>query len=85
MYAFHFQVSDKDAPGYSKKIAHPMDLSTVRSKIEARRYGNVLGLHQDLCRIFDNCVQFNGPNSGVTLVRSMCSLLLWSVSAVCMY
>lgn len=72
-------------PGYSKKITEPMDLSTARSKIQSFRYTSVQGLHQDLCRMFDNCALFNGPEKGITIVRSMCVCMLHIATSLVVY
>lgn len=38
---FAWPVTDNIAPGYSSIIAHPMDFSTMRQKIEENHYDNL--------------------------------------------
>lgn len=39
---FAYPVNDMIAPGYSSIILHPMDLSTMMSKIDSDQYRNVV-------------------------------------------
>lgn len=39
---FAYPVNDMIAPGYSSIILHPMDLSTMMSKIDSHQYRNVV-------------------------------------------
>lgn len=39
---FAWPVTDHIAPGYSSIIAHPMDFSTMRTKIDNNEYSNLL-------------------------------------------
>jgi Bromodomain len=63
-------VSDSDAPGYSEIVSNPIDLSTIRSKIENAGYGACKGaarkLYADLLLMFDNCRLYNDDDGEVT-------------------
>lgn len=56
-------VTDDVAPNYSVEIARPMDLSTMLRTLEAGQYSSLEQFNDDVCLIFDNCVQYNGPTS----------------------
>ncbi|KAI4292147.1 hypothetical protein PAPHI01_1421 [Pancytospora philotis] len=58
-------VTDADAPGYSEAITRPMDLGTMRKKLDARAYVGVSDFNDDLELIVDNCYKFNAPGSEV--------------------
>lgn len=46
-------VKDRDAPGYSQEIAYPMDLGTIRSKIQTTSYQSMAAFYRDLKAIVD--------------------------------
>lgn len=52
-------------PGYTEVVTRPMDLSTVASKLAARRYACAGELRRDLEQIWANALAFNGPISVV--------------------
>lgn len=52
-------------PDYPEKIAHPMDISTVRRKLESRQYGVPEEFYNDMKLMFDNCYSYNAPGSVV--------------------
>ncbi|KAG7345526.1 bromodomain containing protein [Nitzschia inconspicua] len=57
---FDKPVSDKNIiSDYRAKIKHPMDLSTMQSKLDNGGYSNVASFALDLRRIFSNCLQYN--------------------------
>jgi hypothetical protein len=62
---FAFPVTDTIAPGYSKKIKEPMDLSTMRSKILRVHapYRSIGAFECDIKLMVENCRVYNGPNS----------------------
>ena len=39
---FQWPVTDQIAPGYSSIIKHPMDLSTMKKKIDSHEYGSIM-------------------------------------------
>lgn len=58
---FSAPVTDDVAPGYSGAVATPMDLSTMRSKVDS--YQNFAEFEQDIELICSNCILYNGKNS----------------------
>ncbi|XP_077994227.1 transcription intermediary factor 1-alpha-like isoform X2 [Glandiceps talaboti] len=57
---FHEPVS-KTVPNYYKIVAHPMDLSTIKCKLDS--YENVEDFISDCRLVFTNCALFNGMES----------------------
>lgn len=57
---------------YFNLIKNPMDLSTVKSKLENQEYKNVEEWKQDIHQIWENGKEFNGPRA---LISVMCDLL----------
>ncbi|KFM27509.1 putative pleiotropic drug resistance protein 2 [Auxenochlorella protothecoides] len=51
------------APGYYAVIKNPMDLGTVKTKLDHRRYSSLLEFRDDVRLIFANCRQFNPPGN----------------------
>jgi len=56
---FEFPVTDLIAPGYSTIIKNPMDLSSMKSKIDSSEYSNVMEYRDDLILMCDNCMTYN--------------------------
>jgi hypothetical protein len=54
-------VTDKIAPGYFEVIAVPMDLSTMRSKVD--KYPDFAEFERDIELICSNCNKYNGKGS----------------------
>lgn len=52
-------MTDDIAPGYSRKIKHPMDLRTIKEKIQRGEYASLSNMHQDVLLMFRNCKVFN--------------------------
>lgn len=63
-------VSDRDAPGYSEVIKNPIDISTMKLKIEKSSYGDgtkaVGRFYADILLMFDNCRLYNDDDGEVT-------------------
>ncbi|KAK6747170.1 hypothetical protein RB195_000406 [Necator americanus] len=49
--------------GYKDFIKHPMDLSTMRKKVEKGKYDSIAALRTDVLLMTDNCEKFNVENS----------------------
>ncbi len=64
-YIFAEPVTEAIAPGYSKIVAHPMDLSTMRDRITAGDIGSWTGLADALCLMCRNALVYNPPASEV--------------------
>ncbi len=58
-------VSESEVPGYYDVIKKPMDLSTIRKKLENRSYSSVSEFVADLELIVENCYKFNSPDTKV--------------------
>jgi hypothetical protein len=50
---------------YMKIVKYPMDLTTVKTKLENKEYQNFNEFHQDMMLIFSNCRDFNAKGSDV--------------------
>lgn len=59
--AFAKPVTEKLAPGYSKIITRPMDLSVIKTKLPS--YSSLTAMEADVKLMVDNCDAFNGRNS----------------------
>jgi hypothetical protein len=58
-------VNTKKFPTYKKIIKTPMDIKTIKSKLEAGKYKNKAEVLVDVILIFDNCCTFNEDDSPV--------------------
>uniref|UniRef100_A0A6G1SHN3 Cat eye syndrome critical region protein 2 n=1 Tax=Aceria tosichella TaxID=561515 RepID=A0A6G1SHN3_9ACAR len=50
-------------PGYYDLIKEPMDLKTLRTKVEFRHYKSLIELEKDFQLLVNNCERFNGPKN----------------------
>lgn len=64
-WPFMVPVTEKDAPGYFSVITHPMDMSTIKAKVDGRRYTSVNEFIEDLNLMMANCFKFNKPDTEV--------------------
>ncbi|KAJ3045240.1 Bromodomain containing protein 3 [Rhizophlyctis rosea] len=53
------------APDYFDIIKHPMDLSTIETKLSSREYETVEGFAADIKLMLDNCSTYNPPTHNV--------------------
>lgn len=75
------QVTDAEAPGYSREIARPMDLATALRRLDQpdgvaykEQGGDLLaGFDADIEVMLANCVQYNGLRSDFGRVSSALS------------
>lgn len=51
---------------YHDIITHPMDLSTIRTKLDSGAYQNKNEFAADMRLMFDNCYKYNGEKSDVS-------------------
>lgn len=56
-------VDEVEVPTYRDVISHPMDLSTMRDKVDSMRYETFNDLIADFNLMVDNCLLFNAKNS----------------------
>ncbi|XP_077483025.1 bromodomain adjacent to zinc finger domain protein 2B-like isoform X4 [Amblyomma americanum] len=64
-WPFLLPVNTKQFPSYRKFIKKPMDVSTMRSKLESNQYKGKDEFALDVRLIFDNCETFNEDDSPV--------------------
>ncbi|GAB5369396.1 hypothetical protein AAMO2058_001400900 [Amorphochlora amoebiformis] len=64
---FREPVSKKTFPHYYKKVANPMDLSTLEKHVKAFRYRTPEDFWKEAAMIQSNSAMFNGPTHSVTL------------------
>ena len=55
-------------PDYFEVVKHPMDLGTVRKKLENNQYVNLNDFARDTRRVFNNAILYNGENSEVNML-----------------
>jgi hypothetical protein len=63
-------VTDDIAPGYSDIIDQPMDLTTIRHKMQSRMYDSIKEMADDLHLMLDNCLLFNEDSSYLAVEAS---------------
>jgi len=56
-------VDPKQFPDYHKFIHNPMDLSTIKKKLEKNKYQTIEDFRSDILLIFSNCNIYNPPGS----------------------
>ncbi|KAG9286068.1 hypothetical protein G9A89_022745 [Geosiphon pyriformis] len=64
-YAWPFQepVNADIVPDYYHIINNPIDLRTVKEKMENDKYPTIAEFYTDVQRIFENCRAYNSPNT----------------------
>ncbi|XP_076449802.1 bromodomain-containing protein 7-like isoform X2 [Babylonia areolata] len=60
---FAYPVTDSIAPGYSNIIHHPMDFSTMETKIERNEYRSVMEYKKDFMLMCNNATIYNRPET----------------------
>ena len=50
------------APDYLQKISHPMDLGTIKSKLENNSYTNSKAWVSDVLLVWQNAMKYNNKN-----------------------
>jgi hypothetical protein len=53
-------------PSYLRIIKNPMDLSTIRSKLDSSAYSKPSEMHRDVKLMFANCYRFNGKTAPIS-------------------
>lgn len=52
-------------PDYPEKIKNPMDLSTIKHKLDIKEYSTPEDFNEDMLLMFNNCYLYNQPESVV--------------------
>ncbi|KAL2103413.1 hypothetical protein ACEWY4_000281 [Coilia grayii] len=60
---FSEPVNLKEVPDYLEFITHPMDLSTMESKVEAHKYHAIADLEADFNLMISNCLTYNAKDT----------------------
>ena len=55
-------------PDYFDIIKQPMDFGTVKNKLQTNQYLKFGDFIIDMNLVFDNCIQYNGENSHVSII-----------------
>ncbi|CAK8575827.1 unnamed protein product [Lathyrus sativus] len=73
--AFHFPVSDEDAPNYRSIIQNPMDIATILQHVDNGNYITCAAFLQDIDLIVSNAKAYNGDDyNGTRIVSRACEL-----------
>ncbi|XP_039369945.1 bromodomain-containing protein 1 isoform X5 [Mauremys reevesii] len=56
-------VNLKEVPDYLDHIKHPMDLSTMRKRLDSQAYKNLNEFEEDFNLIIDNCMKYNAKDT----------------------
>ena len=64
---FQYPVTEAIAPGYFSKISHPMDLSTIGTKLP--QYASLDEFDADVKLMIDNCLTYNNHTSPIVKVH----------------
>ncbi|KAI2469901.1 putative Bromodomain testis-specific protein [Annulohypoxylon bovei var. microspora] len=57
--------TEDGVPDYLEKVKKPMDLSTVKGKMDRREYNNEQEFLTDVRQIFNNCYMYHKPGSAM--------------------
>ncbi|KAI4334614.1 hypothetical protein L6164_019280 [Bauhinia variegata] len=73
--AFHYPVSDEDAPNYHSIIQNPMDIATILQHVDNGQYIMCSAFLQDIDLIVSNAKAYNGEDyNGARIVSRACEL-----------
>lgn len=62
-WPFHEPVSLRDVPDYLEVVKHPMDMSSMMTKIRNGSYRSVKGFVVDVNLMCNNCFAYNSPDT----------------------
>ena len=54
-----------DYPDYTQYVEHPMDFTTIKTKLTYNCYLNERELKEDFLLVFQNCITYNLPESAL--------------------
>ncbi|KRX42736.1 Transcription initiation factor TFIID subunit 1 [Trichinella murrelli] len=69
-FAFHSPVDVRKVKSYYDKVKDPMDLGTMEMKAKRHQYHSLIDFFDDMHKIRNNSILFNGPTSPFTLKAS---------------
>ncbi|KAB2039579.1 hypothetical protein ES319_D02G019500v1 [Gossypium barbadense] len=73
--AFHYPVTDEDAPNYRSIIQNPMDVATLLQRVDSGQYLTCSAFVQDVDLIVTNAKAYNGDDyNGARIVSRACEL-----------
>ncbi|CAJ1933319.1 unnamed protein product [Sphenostylis stenocarpa] len=73
--AFHYPVSDDDAPNYRSIIQNPIDMASILQHVDNGQYITCAAFMQDINLIVSNAKAYNGDDySGARIVSRACEL-----------
>jgi hypothetical protein len=55
-------------PDYPKIVKRPMDLGTIRKKVDAAEYDSAAAFEADVRLVIDNCKLYNAPGTPVHMM-----------------
>lgn len=56
-------VDQSEVPDYRDIVKHPMDLSTMRNKVDAFKYASLNEFEEDFHLMIDNCLAYNAKDT----------------------
>ncbi|KAF8594536.1 Bromodomain-containing protein, partial [Ceratobasidium sp. AG-I] len=56
-------------PNYYRIVSHPMDLATMRCKLDNGEYPNAMAFNNDFCLMVKDCQIFNPSGTAVHSAR----------------
>lgn len=62
---FHHPVTDDLAPGYSSTVIRPIDLTTIKKKIDTNVIKTTAQFHRDMLLMFTNALMYNNSSHSV--------------------
>lgn len=69
-WPFRKPVSRQEYPHYYQAIEKPMDLTSIKTRINKKLYDDVAAFLSDLALLCENCLKFNGPDHPFSLTAS---------------
>ncbi|KAI5530677.1 bromodomain family [Trichomonas vaginalis G3] len=83
-YLFKEPTDPETFPDYLKKIKNPIDLSTIKQKLQQFEYTTIDGWYNDMILVFKNCILYNGRDTvigeltayAMTVFKKKCIFLI---------
>ena len=68
MFSYPVDPDRDSCPTYFQVVKNPMDLGTIREKLEGNSYDSVADFKADIELVWENAISFNGRNSYIGLL-----------------